>query len=139
MFGKNEFPPKVLGSFTRETTQKIFELLPLWCNWLSKNGLHIFHPTTLDEFLYDVLLIMCIESRFGLVPLEEVEYRGVISVARKAVVDDTLLELCKSSCLFVDSFNLIGVFGVGVDLPMSVVVEIEHFTKATVGEGLLEV
>lgn len=59
---------------------------------------------------------MLVESRFGLIAFEEVEYRGVISIARETVVHNTLLILRKSGGLLVNSLDLIRMFRVSVDL-----------------------
>lgn len=92
-----------------------------WCDRLSEYRLHVLHPATLNKFLNDVLLVMLVESCFGPVAFEEVEYRGVISIAREAVVHNALLVLRKSGRLLVNSLDLIGMFRVGVDLPMLVI------------------
>lgn len=64
-----------------ELAQQHFDSSRSRSDGLNKYRLHIFHPTTLDEVLNDILLIMCIESRSGLVAFEEVEYRGVVPIA----------------------------------------------------------
>lgn len=92
------------------------DLLPSRRNRLDEYGLYILHPATVDEFLDDVLVIVLLESVFGLVPLEEVKDARIILVTGQAVVHNAFFELGQPGGFFVDGFDLVGMFGVGVDL-----------------------
>jgi hypothetical protein len=59
---------------------------------------------------------MLLESLFRFISLEEMEYTRIVSVPGQTVIHDAFFGLGKFSRFFVDSFNLISVFGYGVDL-----------------------
>jgi hypothetical protein len=59
---------------------------------------------------------MLLKSLFRFISLEEMEYTRIVSVPGQTVIHDAFFGLGKFSRFFVDSFDLIGVFGYGVDL-----------------------
>jgi hypothetical protein len=83
---------------------------------VSKDRLHILHPATVDEIDDDLLVIVLLEGFFRLVPLEEMKDGRVLGISADATVDRSFFDFGMLGRLFVHGFDLVRVFGVGVDL-----------------------
>jgi hypothetical protein len=64
----------------------------------------------------DLLVIVLLEGFFRLVPLEEMKDGRVLGISADATVDRSFFDFGMLGRLFVHGFDLVRVFGVGVDL-----------------------
>lgn len=80
-------------------------------HWLPKNGFDVLDPSTTNQGRDDLLRVVLVECLFGLVPLEEMEDAGILSIATDAIVDRSglLLGHCTPCGLLVDCIDLVSI------------------------------